>query len=274
MSRAAPALLRTRLSRLPWWLLGLASLGVLLLGRALSDPTILSIAQAVALGLATTIRVTVIAYAASLVLGTSLGLGLASRRLWLNQAVRAYVEVMRGVPILVLLYAIAFAIVPVLVSWYAAAFADPIARGALPALSVRDVGFEGRAILALTLAYSAFIAEVMRGGIDGVPAGQSEAAQALGLSRGTAMRLVILPQAFRAMLPPLGNDLVSMLKDSSLVSVLGVADITQIGKTYSAATFLFFETYLVVAVFYLAMTIGLSMLVRRLERRLGRHARR
>jgi polar amino acid transport system permease protein len=72
------------------------------------------------------------------------------------------------------------------------------------------------------------------------------------------------------MLPPLGNDLVSMLKDSSLVSVLGVGDITQIGKTYSSATFLFFETYTVVAFFYLVMTIGLSLLVRRLEKRLGR----
>jgi polar amino acid transport system permease protein len=82
------------------------------------------------------------------------------------------------------------------------------------------------------------------------------------------MRQVILPQAFKTMLPPLGNDLISMLKDSSLVSVLGVGDITQLGKTYSAATFLFFETYTVVAIFYLAMTIGLSVLVRRLEARL------
>ena len=119
-----------------------------------------------------------------------------------------------------------------------------------------------------------FRSEVVRGGIEAVPATQSEAAAALGLSRWRAMRLVILPQAFRTMLPPLGNDLVSMLKDSSLVSVLGVGDITQIGKTYSAATFLFFETYTVVAFFYLVMTIGLSLLVRRLERRLrASHAR-
>ena len=151
---------------------------------------------------------------------------------------------------------------------YARLFAPLIEAGLAPAINIRDFGFEWRAILALTLGYSAFIAEVVRGGIEAVPAAQTEAAQALGLSRWQALRLIVLPQAFKTMLPPLGNDLVSMLKDSSLVSVLGVGDITQIGKTYSAATFLFFETYTVVAFFYLVMTIGLSVLVRRLERRM------
>ena len=85
------------------------------------------------------------------------------------------------------------------------------------------------------------------------------------------MRLIVLPQAFKTMTTPLGNDLVSMLKDSSLVSVLGIADITQNGKTYTASTFRFFETYTVVAFFYLTMTIGLTLLVRRLEQRMRRN---
>jgi len=237
-----------------------------LLAVGLGDERYRAIFTAVGLGLMVTLRVTVIAFVLSLLLGTLVALGLVSRRRWLVEALRAYVEVMRGVPMLVLLYYIAFAVGPAIVAGYVATFSPLIEAGWLPAISIRDFGFEWRAILALTLGYSAFIAEVVRGGIEAVPAAQSEAAEALGLSRWQTLRHIVLPQAFKTMLPPLGNDLVSMLKDSSLVSVLGVGDITQIGKTYSAATFLFFETYTVVAFFYLVMTIGLSLLVRRLER--------
>jgi len=261
-------------ARLPWWLVILVVAGFLLLALGLADPGYRAIFSAVGLGLLVTVRVTAIAYLASLLVGTALALGLVSGRRWLREATKAWVELMRGVPMLVLLYAIAFAIGPAVIGAYAQFFAAPIALGWLPALTVRDFSFEWRAILALTFAYSAFIAEVVRGGIESVPRGQSEAAFALGLSRIKTLRLVVLPQAFKTMLPPLGNDLVSMLKDSSLVSVLGVTDITQIGKTYSSATFLFFETYMVVAFFYLVMTIGLSVLVRRLETRLRRNEAR
>ena len=82
------------------------------------------------------------------------------------------------------------------------------------------------------------------------------------------MRYVILPQAIRTVLPPLGNDFIAMLKDSSLVSVLGVQDITQLGKVYSASTFRFFETYNVVAYLYLVMTVGLALVVRVIEKRM------
>ena len=88
------------------------------------------------------------------------------------------------------------------------------------------------------------------------------------MNGGQAMRYVILPQAVRNVLPPLGNDFIAMLKDSSLVSVLGVQDITQLGKVYSASTFRFFETYNVVAFLYLVMTVGLALLVRMIEKRM------
>jgi polar amino acid transport system permease protein len=254
--------------RFPLWALALGLVALALLALGLTEPRYQSIFTVVGLGLLVTLRVTIIAFLASLVLGTLIAIGLVSRKRCLVEALKAYVEVMRGVPMLVLLYYIAFAIGPALVAAYVSLFGFLIEARLLPALTIRDFGFEWRAILALTLGYSAFIAEVVRGGIEAVPAAQTEAAAALGLSRFQTLRLVVLPQAFKTMLPPLGNDLVSMLKDSSLVSVLGVGDITQIGKTYSAATFLFFETYTVVAFFYLVMTIGLSLLVRRLERRL------
>ena len=125
-----------------------------------------------------------------------------------------------------------------------------------------------RAIIALTIAYSAFLAEVFRAGLASVDPGQIEAAKALGLSRWQRFRHIVFPQAFRTILPPLGNDLVAMVKDSSLVSVLGVTDITQLGKVTAAGNFRYFETYNIVALIYLAMTITLSLGLRRLEARL------
>ena len=146
-------------------------------------------------------------------------------------------------------------------------------RRAFSALLVRDVSLLWRAILALTIGYSAFISEIFRAGIQSVDPGQIEAAKALGLSRGHRFRLIIFPQAIRTILPPLGNDFVAMVKDSSLVSVLGVADITQMGKIYAAGTFRFFETYSIVAYVYLILTIGLSLALRALEKRLRRSRR-
>ena len=128
-----------------------------------------------------------------------------------------------------------------------------------------------RAIIALTIGYSAFISEVFRAGIQSVDKGQIEAAKALGLKRGQRFRLIVLPQAIRTILPPLGNDFIAMVKDSSLVSVLGVADITQMGKIYAAGSFRFFETYSIVAYIYLILTVGLSLALRALEARLRQH---
>ena len=133
---------------------------------------------------------------------------------------------------------------------------------------MRDINFTARAIFALTIGYSAFISEIFRAGIQSIGRGQMEAARSLGMSSGQAMRYVILPQAMRNVLPPLGNDFIAMLKDSSLVSVLGVQDITQLGKVYSASTFRFFETYNVVAYLYLVMTVGLALVVRVIEKRM------
>ena len=240
----------------------------------LSDPNFQAIFIVVGKGLIVTLRVTIVAFAFSFILGTGLAFGLVARTRWLSDLSTMWVEFIRGLPILVLLYAIAFVVGPAFILAYGNILAEPIAVGLIPSISIRDFDFEWRAIIALALAHSAFIAEIMRGGIDAVPQGQKEAAIALGLSHAKTLRSVVLPQAFKIMLPPLGNNLVSMLKDSSLVSVLGIEDITQNGKIYSSATFLFFETYSVVALFYLLATIGLSLLLRRLEQRLQSNERR
>ena len=135
-------------------------------------------------------------------------------------------------------------------------------------LKVRDLSLLWRAVISLTIGYSAFIAEVFRAGIQSVDAGQIEAAKALGLSGWQRFRLIIMPQALRTILPPLGNDFVAMVKDSSLVSVLGVADLTQMGKVYASGSFRVFETYSIVAYIYLILTVGLSLMLRALERRM------
>src|SRR5690606_14880227 len=134
---------------------------------------------------------------------------------------------------LVLLFWIAFAGVPGFVSAWNWLVTPLREAGLVAELLVRDVSLMWRAILALMFGYAAFIAEIFRAGIQAVDRGQIESAKALGFSRWLRFRLIILPQALRTILPPLGNDFVAMVKDSSLVSVLGVADITQMGKVYA-----------------------------------------
>jgi polar amino acid transport system permease protein len=264
-----------RLVQLPYWLLAAILLGVFFLWTMLSRPDYRVILSAVAGGISTTIIVSLTAYAFSLVLGLLIGLMRVSHSRLALEVSSFYVEIVRGVPMLVILYYIAFVGAPAIVSGINGVGQAMIATGALAGpgqllagLSVRDLNFTVRAVLALTIGYSAFISEIFRAGIESIGRGQMEAARSLGMSYVDAMRHVILPQAIRNVLPPLGNDFIAMLKDSSLVSVLGVQDVTQLGKVYSASTFRFFETYNVVAFVYLVMTVGLAMLVRYLEHRM------
>ncbi len=254
----------------PWWLAALGALGAVLLALIVADPTYRSVLSLLSTGIGVTIFVTVVAFVLATALGLLLAVCALSRRTALRQAARFYVEVMRGVPILVLLLYVAFVAAPALVAGLNA-LAEPLGLGEI---RTRDVSLMWRAILALALAYAAFIAEVFRAGLLSVDEGQIEAAQALGLTPWQRFRLIVLPQALRTILPPLGNDFVALVKDSSLVSVLGVADITQLGKVYAASSFRFFETYNVVAFLYLTMTIGLSLGLRALEHRLRRRENR
>lgn len=250
----------------PWWLAVLGAAGAVVLALIVADPVYRSVLRLLATGIGVTVFVTLAAFVLATALGLLLAVCAISRHVALRQTARLYVEVMRGVPILVLLLYVAFVAAPALVAGVNA-IAEPLGLGRV---QTRDFPLVWRAILALALAYAAFIAEVFRAGLLSVDAGQVEAAQALGLTGWQRFRLVVLPQALRTILPPLGNDFVALVKDSSLVSVLGVADITQLGKVYAASSFRFFETYNVVAFLYLTMTIGLSLALRALERRLRR----
>jgi polar amino acid transport system permease protein len=134
-------------------------------------------------------------------------------------------------------------------------------------MSVQDIDSLARAIAGLAFGYGAYEAEVFRAGIQSIEKGQMEAARSLGMSYFQAMRYVILPQAIRVILPPLGNDLIAMLKDSSLISVLAVRDLTQLGKLNRSRTFRTFETWNTVTYLYLSMTLLGSMAVKGLERK-------
>ena len=248
----------------PWWLVALG----LLVGGAyaaiLLDDATRQVLLTLRRGVWVTIVVTVVAFAGACLLGLLVALMSLSRSAAARQASRLYVEVVRGIPILVLLLYVAFVLAPGLVAgWNALAGAT-----GLPTVTMRDFPLLWRAVLALVVAYSAFIAEVFRAGLQAVPRGQVEAALSLGLSRWRRFRHVVMPQAVRTILPPLGNDFVAMVKDSSLVSVVGVLDIAQLGKVTAAGNFRYFETYNVVALLYLTMTVALSLALRRLERRL------
>ena len=256
---------------IPYWLVAAALLAVLFFWLIVADNDYRIIFNALRQGIFVTLWVTLVAYALASALGLIVALGRVSRLRVIREIATFYVEIVRGIPVLVLLFYIAFVGAPQLVIFWNWVLAAPIDWGLAPKLTVRDFDFTWRAIVALTISYSAYLAEIFRAGIESVPKGHVEAAYSLGLTRWRTLRLIILPQAIRTVLPPLGNDFVAMIKDSALVSALGVQDITQLGKVYSASTFLFFETYNVVAFLYLVMTLTLSLLVRGLEQRLKHH---
>ena len=261
----------TRRRELPLWLIAAILLAIafgLVIG---SDENYRVIFGAVATGIWVTVFVTVIAYVFACLIGLGVASASLSKHRILREVATFYVEIIRGVPVLVLLFYMAFVAAPALIALWNLVTAPLQAAGLLGPASVRDFDLLWRAVVALVISYSAFLSEIFRAGLQSVDRGQIEAAKALGLSRFKVFRLIIMPQAFRTVLPPLGNDFVAMIKDSSLVSVLGVQDVTQLGKVYSSGTFMFFETYNVVAYVYLLMTVSLSLAVRALESRLQRH---
>ncbi|MBC8252754.1 MAG: amino acid ABC transporter permease [Ardenticatenia bacterium] len=267
------------LDRIPYWLLAFILLCIVFVWVIVNNADYNTIFRAIVKGVTTTVYVSVIAYVAALAVGLVTGLMRLSGSRVVREVASFYVEIVRGVPMLVILYYIAFVGAPVLILGINGVGRALIEGGvltgvgtALTGLTVRHVDFTARAILALTIGYGAFVSEIFRAGIQSISVGQMEAARSLGMSYWQAMRYVILPQAVRNVLPPLGNDFIAMLKDSSLVSVLGVQDITQLGKIYAASTFRFFETYNVVGFLYLLMTIGLALLVRGIEKRMGKHS--
>jgi polar amino acid transport system permease protein len=262
-----------RLSQLPWWLLIIILLGVLLVWQFTTSALYSAIFSRLIQGIGATIFTTIVGFTLAIIIGLVAGLGRVSKNPLIFNVATLYVQIIRGVPILVQLLVIAFVLVPTIVSGInllGQTLAPMIgSENLLVRATPQDVPFLTRCILALAIAYGGFEAETFRAGIQSIGKGQMEAARSLGMSYVQAMRFIILPQAIRRVLPPLGNDFISMLKDSSLVSVLGVGDMTQEARKYAAASFKFLETYTSLAFLYLSMTIVLSLIVKWVENKLG-----
>lgn len=197
-----------------------------------------------------TLQLTSISLALALAIGLVIALFKLSNSLVLNGIARAYIGVVRGLPLIVQLMFLYFGIVEIV------------------ALSSFWAGS-----LALAIHAGAYVAEIFRGAIESVDAGQTEAARSLGMTPSQTMAMIILPQAFRRAIPPLGNQFIIGLKDSSLVAYLGVNELFGTALSAAAENFMPFETYLVAGMYYLILVVIFSGLVRLLERRLNQGIR-
>lgn len=263
------------MSEFPWWVLFILLAGAFFIYSFATNETYTNIIVTLVAGVRLTILVTLVAYVFALLLGLTTALGQLSRRTLIRNIALLYVQIIRGVPIIVQIFYVALVFIPIFIipaiNWLGTNLANSgllSPENGLATLTNRQVNFTIRGIVALAISYGAFSSEIFRAGIQSIERGQIEAGRALGLSPFQAFRLVIFPQAIRRVLPPLGNDFVAMLKESSLVSVLGVNEITQLGRKYAAASFRFAETYNTMAFLYLSMTLVLSLGVRFMERRL------
>lgn len=242
-----------------WWFMVAAVVALILILIFAQPHPYKEILMFVRNGISTTVLITIISFLLVLVLGLLVALARLSKSWIIKGISTVYVEVIRGIPMMVQL-----------IFWY---FAFPsVIQGLGQWLNIQSF-MEYRAnpmamaILGLTIGYAAYMSEVYRSGIQSISRGQMEAARSLGMSYIQAMRYVILPQAVRVILPPMGNEFITLLKDSSLVSVVSVADLTRRGREFQAAHFLPIQTWVMIALLYLVMTLLAGRLVAWLEKR-------
>jgi polar amino acid transport system permease protein len=195
-----------------------------------------------------TLAITVAAFVLAVILGLVISLLRLSGWAAFRRLAKVYVDVLRGVPLLVQIFFIYFGL------------------GRILQLDRYMAG-----VLAVGICYSAYLAEIFRSGIAAIEKGQHEAALSLGMTRFQVMRHVILPQAARIIIPPAANEFIASLKDSSLVSIIGMRELTRAGREYYSQYFVDFQTWLAVGILYLVMTLGLSRIVALLEKKYRVH---
>ncbi len=198
------------------------------------------------MGAGVTVQISALSVGFGLLIGMFVGMARLSTVWFVKTLAALYVDFIRGTPLLVQIFLIYFAL-PLLVGQRI----DPFIA----------------AITACSVNSGAYVAEIFRAGIQSIDKGQMEAGRSLGMTWAQTMRYIILPQAFKRIIPPLGNEFIAMLKDSSLVSVIGFEELTRRGQLIIARTYGSFEIWLTVAFIYLVMTFTISRLVDYLERR-------
>jgi polar amino acid transport system permease protein len=242
-----------------WWGLLLAVIAAILLLIITRPDPFQRILEYVSDGIGITLVTTVVSFLAVLVLGMFGGLGRLSRSRVIYGITTLYIEIIRGIPLLVQLLFWYYALPSLLqnigqslnVEWLINYQADPVAM----------------AVVGLTFCYGAYMTEIYRAGIQSIARGQYEAARSQGMTYIQAMRYVILPQAVRVILPPVGNEFISLLKDSSLVSVVAVADMTRRGREFMSKNFIPVETWVMVGLLYLVMTLFSARVVAWIEKK-------
>ena len=249
-SRDLPSRSRTTIlatfRHVPWWLLIIVLLIAIAFYLMLQSPQYTEALVYIVTGVRLTIILSVASYAIALIIGLIAGLGRVSHNTAAYTVATGYVELVRGIPLLVIILYAHFVIAPILGTQ-------------------RNAAISG--IIALSFGYGAYLAEVYRAGIESIERGQMEAGRSLGLSYRQTMRLIVLPQAIRRVLPPLGNDFIALLKDSSLLSAIAVNELTNLARIEGARTFNYFRALNTAAVLYLILTLLLSLGVRLIERR-------
>lgn len=197
-------------------------------------------------GAVITIQITVMAVGCGFFIGMIAALANLSRFKIVRLLVKCYVELFRGTPLLVQIFMIYFA---------------------LPMVIGQSINPYVAAVTACSINSGAYVSEIFRAGIQSIDKGQMEAGRSLGLTWAQTMRYIVMPQAFKAIIPPLGNEFIAMMKDTSLVSVIGFEELTRRGQLIIARTYGSFEIWTAVAIIYLIMTLSISQLVAFLERR-------
>lgn len=198
------------------------------------------------MGAGITIQITAISVGIGLLIGMFVGIARLSKAWIVKFAATLYVDFIRGTPLLVQIFIIYFA---------------------LPLVLGQRIDPFIAAITACGINSGAYVAEIFRAGIQSIDKGQMEAGRSLGMTWAQTMRFIILPQAFKRIIPPLGNEFIAMLKDSSLVSVIGFEELTRRGQLIIARTYGSFEIWITVAIIYLLMTLTISRFIDYLERR-------
>ncbi len=205
-------------------------------------------------GAVVTVEVTVLSVLFGGIIGLFVCLCRMSKSKWINLPALGYIDVVRGTPLMVQILMIYFG-VPTLLSEI---FGTPVKISGVTA-----------GIIACSINSAAYVAEIIRSGIQSIDSGQMEASRSLGLNHAQSMIYVVLPQAFRNIIPPMGNEFIVLLKDSSLLSIIGVNELMLQGKLYAASEYAHFPAYLAIALVYLVMTLSISRIVSIIEKRMS-----
>ena len=260
------------------WFLAFILLDILVIHAIVNSPVLVEAWNYIWPGIRITIQITIISFILATIIGLITALARISKNAFIYNAATFYVELFRGLPLLVIILIFSFVITPAIIDYVVTVplvddFIQRIAGInpeliATTTLRLRDVPDTTRILFAFALTYGAFMSEVFRAGIESISRGQAEAARSLGMTYVQSMRYVILPQAIKNVLPAMANNFVLLLKDTSLASTVAIPEISYLTRQYSSNRFRYPEGLLILSFIYANLTIMMSLGVYWLESRL------